>query len=300
MKDFHNHRIFLLAKPKEPYIGWHTCVGPNVMWGTQAMIWPVSPQALKGSASQRTQVLATPKKDFKAGTVNQSRPQYFYSAGRSSVIWDVSDPAKQAEASDRLSELAQHKTGHPEFTNDRSQYVYSCGRESPIWTLSTATQNCGERPRTTTLANYRDYHPNYQGERQIQSIVSEAAKSTQPSERISNLASAKKRPEGPFREPLWPVSEQAKSVVATPRCAELARAKPLAEGFQLHREIEWPISKAARRAQASTRITALAQPVNRATMDHVQFNPYAFQVKESALTGQMPKRIADLYSIINR
>ena len=46
---------------------------PRVMWGTQEMLWPVSPRAMTGSATPRVQALATPKKDFQAGTVHDNR-----------------------------------------------------------------------------------------------------------------------------------------------------------------------------------------------------------------------------------
>jgi hypothetical protein len=93
------------------------------------------------------------------------------------------------------------------------------------------------------------------------------------------------------------ISEKAKSAEATPRLMELARAKPLADGFQHAREIEWPISKAAKKAQASKRVQELANPVERETMDTVQFNPDAFKVKPTALTGVIPGRVKDLYTV---
>ena len=96
------------------------------------------------------------------------------------------------------------------------------------------------------------------------------------------------------------VTDLAKSATASTRCIELARSKPLAEGFQHAREIEWPVSKAAKRAQASGRLIELARPITRASMDHLQFNPDAFAVKESALKGAVPRRVEELAQPINR
>lgn len=62
----------------------------------------------------------------------------------------------------------------------------------------------------------------------------------------------------------------------------------------------WPVSRAARRANATPRVEELARPVVRASMDHVQFNPDAFLVKESALKGVVPKRIETLAQPIDR
>ena len=57
--------------------------------------------------------------------------------------------------------------------------------------------------------------------------------STRASERIEQLAEAKKRPTGPFREPEWPVNNKALKAQATERVRELSRAKGLVEGFQV-------------------------------------------------------------------
>lgn len=37
------------------------------------MMWPVSPHAMNGSATPRVAALATPKRDFQAGTVHDNR-----------------------------------------------------------------------------------------------------------------------------------------------------------------------------------------------------------------------------------
>ncbi|XP_025094870.1 testicular haploid expressed gene protein-like isoform X2 [Pomacea canaliculata] len=293
-------RLQQLAKHREPQIQPHTCVGPSVMWGTQQMIWPVSPHALSGQASPRVQYLATPKRNFQEGTIYENRPLFFYSSGRSSVLWPTSNAAKQGSATERITFLAQHKNFHPDWKEDRQQFWFSCGRDSPLWKVKQAAMQAGDRPRTTALAEHQPCHKDYQPEKPIQSIVTEAALNARPSVRIQSLAAPKDRPEGPFRSPEWAVTDSAKAAMASARCTELARAKPLAEGFQPAREIEWPVSKAARRAQATGRITELARPVTRATMDHLQFNPDAFTVKQSALKGGIPQRIEELAQPVQR
>nr|KAG5709378.1 hypothetical protein BaRGS_029227 [Batillaria attramentaria] len=293
-------RLKELARPRQPYIESHTCVGPKVHWGTQEMMWPVSPRALRGRASPRVTYLATPKKNFQEGTEFAHRPMFFYSAGRPSVIWTVSEGAQQGSATERVQFLSQHKQFHPDWREDKRQFVYGCGRESPVWAVSRSAQQCEERPRTTALAEHRPYHPDFKPERPIQSIVTEPARNARCTDHVSSLANPKKRVPGPFRHPQWPVTEQAKTAVASSRCMELARSKPLAEGFQLAREVEWPVTKAAKRAQASGRVIELATPITRASMDHVQFNPEAFIVKESALKGVIPGRIQDLAEPIKR
>lgn len=72
-------RLMELSRPKDIKIGYFTNVGPNVMWGTQEMLWPLNPNIQK--ASERVEQLATPKKDF--STVDsKGRPLFLYSCGR--------------------------------------------------------------------------------------------------------------------------------------------------------------------------------------------------------------------------
>lgn len=90
------------------------------------------------------------------------------------------------------------------------------------------------------------------------------------------------------------VTPAAKNASAKARSQELARPKGTTDGYMLPKDEMWPISKAARRATASGRVGELSKPVVRASMDHVQFNPDAFVVKETALKGVIPKRVFDL------
>ena len=96
------------------------------------------------------------------------------------------------------------------------------------------------------------------------------------------------------------MSLSAKNASATERCAELARAKTTTDSYQMPRDEMWPVSKAARRATATPRLEELSKPLVRASMDHVQFNPDAFLVKESALKGVVPRRIETLSRPIDR
>ena len=68
---------------------------------------------------------------------------------------------------------------------------------------------------------------------QVQTIPTQAARNTRPTERLEQLAEAKKRPDGPFREPEWPVSKKAMKAQSTERTRELSRSKGLVEGFQV-------------------------------------------------------------------
>lgn len=112
---------------------------------------------------------------------------------------------------------------------------------------------CLERPRTATLARPKQTHPLYQPSRQVQTVVSDAAKNSSPSEHTLQLSRPKLRREGPFQDPQWVVSRGALGGVATERVGELARPKKLAEGYQQSRDVIWRVSLGARNAIASTR-----------------------------------------------
>ena len=60
------------------------------------------------------------------------------------------------------------------------------------------------------------------------------------------------------------------------------------------------VNKAALKANASSRLDELSRPIIRATMDHVQFDPDAFLVKQTALKGRCSKRTEELAQPITR
>nr|XP_022341435.1 testicular haploid expressed gene protein-like isoform X3 [Crassostrea virginica] len=310
-RDFSmGERLLELSKPKDIKIGYFTNVGPNVMWGTQEMLWPVNTNIQK--ASERVEQLATPKKDFST-TDSRGRPLFFYSCGRPSQIWEA-PPRSLPEASQRVNNLANPKAFHPDYKEDRtvlgpdeflklfpkSQFFYSCGRNSPIWAVTKGAKSAGERTRTLQLAAHRNPVKEFQGARQIETIIPAPALSATASERLQALAAPKNRSEGPFREPTWPVTHSAMNATCKARSQELSRAKGTTDGYMLPKDEMWPISRAAKRATASGRVSELSKPVVRASMDHVQFNPDAFLVKETALKGVIPKRVFDLANPISR
>lgn len=204
-----------LSKPREPKIEWWTNVGPNVMWGTQEMMWPVSRSI--PDASERVRELASPKKNFQTEQ-SAGRPLFYYSCGRPSMIWELK-PLQQ-QATTRVQELSRSKPLHKDYQEDRDniywkdyhnyiekrQYLYSCGRNTPIWLVSKEAMQADDRPRTRQLAEPKQAPKEFEGARQIETIIPPTALKAQPTERVLSLSVPKKRPEGPFRDPQWPVS----------------------------------------------------------------------------------------------
>merc|ERR1712050_2426 len=238
------------------------------MCGTQDMLWPVPSSAKRAEATPRLQELSRPKKNFQTGNM-VNRTQYVYSCGRSSVICGVSPHAMGANCSERVETLARHKTAPLEYKEDRAQwstiekhYLYSCGRVSPIWPVKNQGNLTEASDRVHSLAEWKKPHRDYLGERQIQTIIPPTALSCRPSARLESLAEPKNRPEGPFREPTWPVSSRARNASPSNRCLELSKAKNVADGYvpNLDNPI-WPVSKSARRATATPRINELSVPI---------------------------------------
>lgn len=88
--------------------------------------------------------------------------------------------------------------------------------------------------------------------------------------------------------------------MASARVQELARPKQLVEGYQPCKETEWAVNRGALRCAPSERIQILSKPIVRETMDHVQFNPDAFTVSESAKKAAISQRIVELAQPLSR
>ncbi|XP_070540668.1 sperm microtubule associated protein 2-like isoform X2 [Ptychodera flava] len=290
-------RIYELAQPKDSKCIWLTSFGPNMSWGNQEPMWPIAQATLNANSTTRLVSLSEPKKNFQE---RLNRPEFVNSCGRGSVILEVSPGATKASASERVSTLAGHKQPPQAFKEDRPEHTFSCGRESPIWLVNEAAKRAPDRERIESLAQTKALHRNFLPAREIETKVTKAAMSTSATPRLEMLSRPKSRPEGPFRDSMWPVSKSARHATATPRQMELAKTKSVSDGYLPARTIQWPVSKAARKAMATPRTDELSRPIIRATMDHVQFNPDAFIVSEAAKKARCPPRIEELAQPIQR
>ena len=88
--------------------------------------------------------------------------------------------------------------------------------------------------------------------------------------------------------------------MASARVQELAKPRQTVEGYFPCKEVEWSLSRSTLRAVASERIHNLSNPIIRETMDHVQFNPDAFTVSESARKANPSQRIVELAQPLTR
>ncbi len=133
-----------------------------------------------------------------------------------------------------------------------------------------------------------------------------------------SLSAPKSRPDGPFRDPQWTVSKTAMEAAPSERVADLAKPKRLADGYRPCREPIWKVTTGAKNAAASNRsvmesrmillltgilfcrVEDLSKPIIREKMDHVQYNPDAFNVSEAAKKARASARIEELAQPIRR
>eukprot|EP00918_Siedleckia_nematoides_P067453 GHVU01146862.1.p1 GENE.GHVU01146862.1~~GHVU01146862.1.p1 ORF type:complete len:338 (+),score=18.65 GHVU01146862.1:334-1347(+) len=298
VKTYRLKRMAELATPKESRAIWVTSPSEKVQWGTQETLWPVSKKALSADASFRLLRLSTPKRNFQAYD-QLNRPQFMFSCGRPSKIW-ASCPAM--ETSERITTLAQPKRVPEYYEDNRDNFLFSCGRSSPIWSVHDAAKSARQRSATNRLgqlAKSKNAPPDFIPNKGVQTIITQSALCAQLTPHLAKLSEPRPRPEGPYRDPQWNVSQEAKLCACTSRCGELARPKELPDEY---RPLRWKLTVpvAALKAQATKHIQDLACPVTRATMDHLQFDPNAFRVREAALKGRCSARTEELAAPIVR
>jgi len=306
-RGFSRRRILQLSQSKESKQIWLTSFGPKLYWGDQDMMWPPSKATLNATPTDRLVELSNAKKNFQLGTDRVNWAHFEYSCGRTSPIRDVSKPAMRiASASPRVEILANPKQPPPEYQEHRHNYLGSCGRESPIWRVNPAALNSVDRPRTAQLAEPKSPHPEYTPNREIETEITPRTLKARCSARVSRLARPKKGIEGPFNDSgspeatIWKVSSGARASSASERVLELSKCKGFAEGYVANRNVQWPVSRASRKANGTPRLSELATPIIRDSMDHVQFNPDAFLVRQEALKARCTPRLEELAQPINR
>ena len=293
-------RFLTLSLPKQTKSTWETSFWSELRWGNQQPIRPISRYALTANPSTRVEELALYKKNFREETEHIS--EHAFSCGRSSPIWEVGQPALMARPTERLLQLAQHKTPPQDFIDlmDRPTNSFSCGRSSPIWQVREGARSAGLRPHTARLASAKATHLDYKEPRPVQSAVSNAAKTHAAGDRVLELATPKHRYPEKVRSPQWEVSEMAKTANASSRTIDLSKSKTLSDRYQPSRDVEWPVNQASLFSVASNRLEELAKPIKRETMDHLQFNPDAFKVSSNALKANTSKRLGELADPLER
>lgn len=224
-----------------------------------------------------------------------------------SEIWNVSQKALNATASQRVVTLAQYKKNDPRFAETLPLYeLGSIGRESQIWHTSRSVPEASER--VVTLAkpkqNHQPQDKHYDSyelgscgrESQIWHVAPTALQA-RLSPRVESLAESKSlHPLHMKPKPVETVvSRNAKNASATPRVEELATYKPKRPVPALEmgapEQPIRPVTVEARRAIATPRVVTLS--AHRPFTVAEDFSRY-FAVKPSALHGRASDRINEI------
>uniref|UniRef100_A0A2K5F8F4 Sperm microtubule associated protein 2 like n=1 Tax=Aotus nancymaae TaxID=37293 RepID=A0A2K5F8F4_AOTNA len=266
-------------------------------------IRPVSQGALKIQLTERLENLAQPKEVSHHYVPN--RPQYYYSCGRESVIWEMNPPALFRQPSKRLQRLAQPSRLKRQCLLNRhfSDYLTRDSLQisdpsSRILQLSIAK---GTDPKYHPSKNYCFIFLLY-----MQTNISLSTLSAIPTPRIVDLAHPRIKLEGLCYErqrtelPIRPVTPAAMLAKSGPRTIALAKSKSVHQDYLPDRDAHWPVTYAATHSKASPRIQELANPNKRAPVHIVYYDPDVFKVKPAALKAHCPQRIQELAQPLSR
>ncbi|XP_026176736.1 sperm microtubule associated protein 2 isoform X2 [Mastacembelus armatus] len=165
-----------------------------------------------------------------------------------SPVWEVSEWALRAVASQRLCRLAQHRIPAAGWQPDRPLLA----------PLNRATQTAVATSRVCQLAEPKKKHSS-----QTSTLIPATHLPCRASAHIELLATPKHvHPKFKGERPVcWPVSKAARNYVASPRLLELSSPKSrkaLFEGYN-----PYTISRAAQSARPSPRIQELCLPLPR-------------------------------------
>jgi hypothetical protein len=184
----------------------------------------------------------------------------FYHFLRPTPIWQVSAAAKNTEPTARLETLSKSKSFHQDYEPPKS--VYSV--------VSDAAKSANASGRVESLAKPKDSTALQTNQSlwdwsEWDYSVTEAAKSSTPSDHTLRLALAKK-PHGNYkecREVQWAVSETTLKALPSLRVQQLARPKSRSQFIDHYDESAYKVSSAAKHGQATPRLEELCAPLPR-------------------------------------
>ena len=96
------------------------------------------------------------------------------------------------------------------------------------------------------------------------------------------------------------ITDGARSAITSQRVFELSKPKGVVDGYLPSKQVIWPVPRSARNATCTSRLEEISKPIIRASMDHVQFDPEAFIVKDTALKATCSNRLNELAEPLKR
>ncbi|XP_056282753.1 sperm microtubule associated protein 2 [Pseudoliparis swirei] len=176
-----------------------------------------------------------------------------------SPVWEVSEPALRAVASDRLSRLARPRTPAAAWQPERPLLA----------ALNTGTQTVVATSRICQLARPRSRRPVLETSGPQPKVVTSTRIAYKASAHIELLATPKRdhpKFEGERRSACWSVSRAARRAAAGRRLLELSCPKERTALFQGYDP--YAVSPAALAADPSARVRQLCLPLSRKCSAH--------------------------------
>ena len=192
----------------------------------------------------------------------------------------------------RVVQLAVHKNASPHWRQDRPKAY------RPV---SEAAKTAAGSARLGQLAQPRRLHSLFQPEQSPYTVVTQAAKTSQLTPRTIQLCLPKPHKiwhisedtmcEGPFCDPITPVTKTALGARCSDWLGGIAVAKREHPAYLRERPVRWPMSEEIRLAKASSRVCQLATPKAR-RMIKDDYNPY--KVSCGARSANVSDRTCEL------
>ncbi|XP_062520313.1 sperm microtubule associated protein 2-like [Corticium candelabrum] len=227
-------------------------------------------------------------------STSKAIPQGFLE-DRRSVYWDRNIPKWRPETTNFVlsahqEQLVCPKVLHKEYLGDRP---------SPIWPVSKSAQKAKSTPRLEVLSQPKATHREYEPAREIQTVVSDAAKHAGCSDRLRTLCQHKTYPnsEDELRNWDWStwessVPQRAKTAEPSSHTLQLAEEKKPHPQWKPSRSVQWKVSRAALNHELSETSQKLAQPKERGQQE--DYNPKAWKVSSASLQAQASARLQEL------
>ncbi|TNN53301.1 Testicular haploid expressed protein [Liparis tanakae] len=187
----------------------------------------------------------------------QPKPDRLGYPDRCSPVWQVSEPALRAVASDRLSRLARPRTPAAAWQPERPLLA------------AVRTQTVVATSRTCQLARPRSRRPVLEASAPKPKVVTPTRIAYKASAHIELLATPKRdhpKFEGERRSACWSVSRAARRAAAGQRLLELSGPKERTALFQGYDP--YAVSLAALAAGPSARVRQLCLPLSRKCSAH--------------------------------
>jgi hypothetical protein len=184
-----------------------------------------------------------------------------YIGDRPSPIWPIHSAVLNAKPTARTCSLSRPKTSHPQYQPPKQVRTVI----PPAALSASATQRVGELARHKTYPPLLIMEDSEWDWGEWKSQIPPPALKAVATSRVEQLSTAKKcnRDYCPPKNVQWPIKRVTLSAVASDRVKKLSQPKSKNEQYEDYDPKAWQVSPAALHAQASQRLGELSTPLPR-------------------------------------